>query len=579
METKNLLHSNTVVLVTGGAKGITAQCAINLAKTAQCKFILVGRTPAATSEPEWAASVVAAEDLQKKAIFYYASKAEKRSPKEIQREVAAVLSNREIAATLEAIRVSGGQALYRSADVTNAAEFAGQVGSAVQELGQITGVIHGAGNLADKLIENKSGQDFDLVVNTKVKGLHSVLQAVDPQKLEFLVLFSSVAGFFGNAGQTDYAIANEILNKSAHILRKALPDCRVIAIDWGPWDSGMVSPQLKKVFEQRNIPLIHTVAGVQTLVDELTGAQRATPQVLAGSPIFGQHEISINKESPIVIHRRITLEDNPFANHHRIGQNAVLPATCASTWILDACEASFPGWHLHRMEDFKVLKGITFEEGEQEFEVKLEPQRETETRKKHIDVIVTSQNKGQRKIFRYSAKAELVQKIPSPPKHEVVKDLNQIGAQHRSGQEFYQDGTLFHGPAFQGIQEVTRLDEHMVVTRVSLPALSDADQGQFPVRSANAFFNDAVVQSLLIWTQEYQHAPCLPSRLHEWVQYRVVPFDMPVWAILTVTFHNGHAVSGDILVVDDAGYEFFHYTGLEGTISSQLGRLIGKKAG
>ncbi len=60
-------------------------------------------------------------------------------------------------------------------------------------------------------------------------------------------------------------------------------------------------------------------------------------------------------------------------------------------------------------------------------------------------------------------------------------------------------------------------------------------QGQFPVRSTNPFINDAAVQSLLVWTQEFYDAPCLPSRLHQWDNYKVVPFDEPVYVIYPFT--------------------------------------------
>jgi hypothetical protein len=103
------------------------------------------------------------------------------------------------------------------------------------------------------------------------------------------------------------------------------------------------------------------------------------------------------------------------------------------------------------------------------------------------------------------------------------------------------------------------------------------DQGQFKARTTNPFINDAIVQSLLIWTQEFNDAPCLPSRLHEWDQYRIIPFGVPAWAILTITYHNDFAVVGDILVQDEEGFEFFHFKGLEGTISRNLKRFIGKK--
>ncbi|MDK2982487.1 MAG: hypothetical protein PWQ55_2834, partial [Chloroflexota bacterium] len=303
---KTVLTSESVLLISGGAKGITAQCAIRLAENAHCKFILLGRSPLLAEEPAWAWGVEEAEALQKKAAEAMLADNRKVSPRELQRDVRKVRSSREIAATLGAIAAQGGTARYIAADITDAKACLPLIEAAEQELGAITGVIHGAGNLADKLIEKKSESDFDLVVDTKVKGLATVMQAVDPAKLQFLVLFSSVAGFFGNAGQADYAVANEVLNQAARLLRKRLPDCRVLAINWGPWDSGMVSPQLKKVFEQRGIPLIQTEQGVETLVAELSGAGRSVPQVVVGSPIFAENEIALAQDNPLVIQRRIT---------------------------------------------------------------------------------------------------------------------------------------------------------------------------------------------------------------------------------------------------------------------------------
>ncbi|HUV15726.1 MAG TPA: SDR family NAD(P)-dependent oxidoreductase [Pelolinea sp.] len=576
-ENNAMLDERSVLLITGGGKGITAQCAIKLAENAGCRFILVGRSPVHAEEPEWASGMDLSEDLQKNAISYFKDKDEKISPKDLQREVNKVISNREILRTLSQIKAFGGQAVYISADVTNEQSLIPQIAQTVQELGPVTGVIHGAGNLADKLIENKSGKDFDLVVDTKVTGLDNILRAVDAEQLKFLVLFASVAGFFGNAGQSDYAVANEILNKSAHIIQKSLPNCRVISINWGPWDSGMVSPQLKKVFERRNIPLINSEEGVQTLVNELTGVQRKNPQIVVGSPIFAQNETNLSNRNITIIRRRMTLDENPFVKDHHIGPNPVLPATCASSWLIDSCESLNPGWKFYRMEDFKVLKGVTFDIGEQVYEMQLELLPDSKKVEKVYDTVITSQNGNNRKIFHYSGQVTLVKELPARPNHQIIRDLQLNSSESRKGSEFYRDGTLFHGPLFQGVQEVLLINEKNVVTRVSLPPIDFETQGQFSAQAANPFINDAVVQSLLIWTQDFYQTPCLPSRLHEWIQYRNVPFNELIWVILTVTYHNDHAVSGDILVLDESGDEFFHFTGLEGTISKQLSRYIGKK--
>jgi len=576
MEPNKLLEQDSVVLITGGAKGITAQCAISLAKLVPCKFILVGRTKAQIPEPEWAAGCQSSEELQRNAYEFFINKGEKPSPKELQNQAAEVKSMREVNTTLQAIRSLGGQVRYCSADITDGVSFTQEIHLAVKEFGEISGVIHGAGNLADKLIENKSGLDYDQVVSPKVKGLESILQVINSETIRFLVLFSSVAGFWGNSGQADYAIANEVLNKSAHILRKALPNCHVVSINWGPWDSGMVSPQLKKNFEKLNIPLINAKEGTQILIRELTEDHPYYPQIVVGSPIFPQNVTRINTDHILNIRRKIQKENNPFVNDHCIGQKAVLPATCASAWLADTCEASYPGWKFFRMDDFKVFKGITFGEDAQEYTLELKAEGNHQDNETLIHAVVTSQNKNGQKMFHFSGKVYLTEKVLSAPKHPEIKDFINNNRESQNGKILYADGTLFHGPAFQGIQEVAVLDEHTVVTHVSLPFLAFEKQGQFPVRCTNPFINDSVVQSVLLWSQEYHQAPCLPSRFQEWVQYQLVPFDKSIWTLLNIRFHNDFAIVGDIFAVDDDGNEYFHITGLEATISEQLNRFIGK---
>ncbi len=579
MNKTTLLDKNAVLLVSGGAKGITAQCAIKLAETAKCRFILAGRSSILNNEPVWAAGNESKHDLQNSALAFYKQAGKKVTPKQLQAEIKQILSSREIKITLETIEACGGEAEYISADVTKASALKKGLKPVIEKFGPVTGIIHGAGNLADKLIENKSAADFDLVVNTKIVGLKNIIQNITPESLKFVVLFSSVAGFFGNSGQADYAIANEILNKSAYILQKNLPDCLVIAINWGPWDSGMVSEELKKVFAQRNITLIPTDFGIQALVDELNQPDKKTSQVVIGSPIHANIDFQPIADQNISIRRSLTLDDNPFLKDHRIGPQAVLPATCASAWLADTCQSLNPGYTFMHMQDFKILKGITFENGSTEasYDVNLKQIPVSQAGRKAYKVTITSMNGNMRKIFHYSGQVTLAKEMPPVRQNPAVPELHLDKTQMRSGADFYTDGTLFHGPSFQGIQEVLRVDKESVVTKVSLPPMSAQDQGQFPARTTNPYINDAIVQSLLIWTQEFYDAPCLPSRLHQWEQYRKVPFGVPVWVTLTVTHHNQHAVAGDILVQDENGDEYYSFKGLEGTVSSHLKRFIGRK--
>ena len=149
--------------------------------------------------------------------------------------------------------------------------------------GPVTGIVHGVGNLADKKIEQKTERDFAVVFEPKVLGLKHLLDLVDPDRLDHLALFSSVSGYFGNPGQADYALANEVLNKAAHALQRRHPHCHVVAMNWGPWDAGMVGPELKRAYAQRGVDLIPVEEGTRLMVEELGRGPGAAQVLFAGA--------------------------------------------------------------------------------------------------------------------------------------------------------------------------------------------------------------------------------------------------------------------------------------------------------
>jgi hypothetical protein len=94
----------------------------------------------------------------------------------------------------------------------------------------------------------KTPGQFAQVFQTKVGGLRALLAGLTADELRFLVLFSSSTARFGRTGQVDYAMANEALNKLAWQISVDRPVCRVISLNWGPWDGGMVTPALRELF-------------------------------------------------------------------------------------------------------------------------------------------------------------------------------------------------------------------------------------------------------------------------------------------------------------------------------------------
>jgi NAD(P)-dependent dehydrogenase (short-subunit alcohol dehydrogenase family) len=580
---KTLITPETVVLVSGGGRGITAQCVIKLAQSTPCKFILLGRTPVNEPLPEWTRDCPDDAELKQRAMNQLTGEGKKPTPQAVEKLFRNIRAREEVESTLEAIRKTGAVVEYINQDVTAPArilqkELTGPVG----RLGKINGIIHGAGTLSDRRIEKKTLQDFETVFAPKVEGLRNLLKVAPARQLDFLVLFSSVVGFFGNIGQADYAMANEVLNKAAYQIKRDNPACHVVSIDWGPWDSGMVTPELKRAFADRDMAVIPTEAGAEMLVKEITTQHSVNDQpvqiVVGQLPTRTASDIS-GELRKFEIRRHLSLDANPFLLDHQIGLHPVLPATCAASWIASVCEGLFPGYTFFELEDFKVLKGIVFDENlADEHILELNEIEKIPGDKVKFAARIRSKNKNGRPIYHYSLNATLVREMPQTSTHIVDLLANSGTSQGILGKALYEDGTLFHGPSFQGVQRVISMGEDRLVLEVLLQPISPDKQGQFPLQTYNPFAYDAIVQSLLIWAQRYYQAPCLPSHLVKLEQFRAIPFGVLCIVEMKITSHNQTSVVADILVTDTQGVILAKFTALQGTISPALKRFIGGEA-
>jgi acyl transferase domain-containing protein/NAD(P)H-dependent flavin oxidoreductase YrpB (nitropropane dioxygenase family) len=258
------LDRDSVVLLTGGARGITALSALALARATGCHIELIGRTPA-PGHPDLALDAAAsAEELRRMLIERGMS-----SPREVETEVGRILREREIRATLTALRAAAASVRYHATDVRDAAAVSTVLGDIYARHGRLDGVIHGAGLTEDRLVPDKTPDSFGRVYATKVDGARALHDGLRPGT-RFLVLFGSVSGVFGNRGQADYAAGNDALDSMARLWSGGFPG-RVVSIDWGPWagGAGMVTPELEREYARRGIALIDADAGVACLLAEL----------------------------------------------------------------------------------------------------------------------------------------------------------------------------------------------------------------------------------------------------------------------------------------------------------------------
>ena len=563
-----------VWLVSGGAKGVTARCVIRLASQYRCNFILLGRSALAPTEPEWAAGVSDEAELKRRIMAALTAGGEKATPLKIQGQYNALQSQRTIAHTLAAVAEAGGRAIYCDVDVTDRSALASRLAQVTAQTGPVTAVLHGAGNLADKLIEQKTGGDFETVYAAKVDGLANLLACIDPATLDTLVMFSSAAGFYGNPGQADYALANEILNKAAYQWQRLYPACHVLTLNWGPWDGGMVTPALRALFAERHIEVIPADSGAQMLVDELERRNAPAVQVLIGSALHTP-PVLLDAHAPPATHtirRALSLAANPFLQDHQIGGHAVLPTVCALAWMGNTAEQLYPGYTFFRAENYRVLKGIVFDET-------LAPSYSLTVREVDkgapgqlvVDVQIASQTPQGKPRYHYNARLTLCSAAPPAPDYSAA-DLSL--ADGRPGEVFYSDGTLFHGPSFQGVRRVLNYSPERLTLECELPQVSRLAQGQFPVQSFNPFLADVQFQSMVIWARLFYGAGSLPLRSQSGEHYGTPAPGAPFFVSLEVRSHSETSLVADIIAHDRAGRVYTRVEGAEVTISPQLNRLF-----
>jgi len=274
------LDHDSVVLLTGGARGITSAIAIELARRYRSHLVLVGRSQ--TPDGVEPSSVVGLEDpaeVKAALIDEMTNGGNRSTPGEIEAAYRKVLRDREISANLTAMREAGGTAEYFCVDVRDEAALAGLLAQIYERLGRIDAVIHGAGVIEDKLVRDKEVDSFDRVFGTKVDSAIHLAKHLRPDSLRFYALFASIASRYGNRGQADYAAANEVLVKLAAGWNRTWP-ARVFAVDWGPWSEiGMVS-DLQQHFTSRGVSLISPSVGVSHFVNEITSGLPGDSEVI-----------------------------------------------------------------------------------------------------------------------------------------------------------------------------------------------------------------------------------------------------------------------------------------------------------
>jgi acyl transferase domain-containing protein/NAD(P)H-dependent flavin oxidoreductase YrpB (nitropropane dioxygenase family)/NAD(P)-dependent dehydrogenase (short-subunit alcohol dehydrogenase family) len=498
------LDHESVVVVTGGARGITAETLVTLAREYQPTLLLVGRTPPPEG-PEAAATVgITDPAVLKRAIIEQQRRAgENVTPAAVESIYRRLLREREVRENLQRLQEAGAKVNYFVCDVRDDEAFGALIDQIYDSFGRIDGVIHGAGIIEDKLIRDKQLASLDRVIGTKVDGALVLSTKLRPETLRFLVLFSSISGRFGNRGQGDYAAASEVLNKLALKLNQSWP-AHIVSINWGPWlTTGMVSPQVRQQFAERGVELITIEAGCRFLHDELRFGRKGEVEVLIGGqsngganpdttgdltlhhraataaiepvshrsvPLNSQAStlplLSVNSEiahpskDVVVVERVFDPNIDRYLNDHRIDSRPVLPFAMAMEFMAEtaaAMNSTEANQELVALSDIQLLRGVIVD-GHRTILRSSATRREAATmalNEPSIEVIVEISGTADPHVSHYRAVAELgsAESFGSRPGNVAIEPLKHAAPFPMAVEDAYRN-LLFHGPLMQGIVSI-----------------------------------------------------------------------------------------------------------------------------
>ena len=558
------LEKGDVVLITGGARGVTAEAAAALAASCGPTLAILGRSPLPAAEEGWLAQCPAESDIKKALI----SRNPGMAPKAAGEECRKIMAAREIRAQLNRFEASGSRAVYFSADIRDQQEVARVVEKIAKELGPVRGFVHGAGVLADKLILDKTAEQFDSVFDTKVAGLRNILSALDLPKLKLLALYSSSTARFGRTGQCDYAMANEVLNKTARLIARRLPDCRAVAFNWGPWAGGMVNDGLKALFAKEGIGVIGLEPGGKFLITELSSDSGAVEVVVIARPRVAAAQELPTGAAP-AFELTVSVEEHPFLRSHVINGKAVVPTAIITEWLAHGALHGNPGLLFHGFNDLKIFKGIILGGGA----CKVSVLAGKAVRKEGL-FSVPAELRGPNGELHAGAEILLASSLPRP-----VAQLPEFALKpYPLSVEQAYEKVLFHGEDMRFIRSVAGFSEKGIVLEAAA-SLPPGSWMRRPTRDrwlADPAALDAAFQGMILWTFENSGAGSLPNRA---VAYRQFGAFSPngVRIIARIVSSAEHTCVADIDFIGDKGVLVARMEGYECTVDKSLNGAFLKK--
>jgi acyl transferase domain-containing protein/NAD(P)-dependent dehydrogenase (short-subunit alcohol dehydrogenase family)/acyl carrier protein len=386
------LNDKSVFLITGAAGSIVSAITADLAAASGGTFYLLDLVPKPDpNNPDLKRFVSDKDGLKRELFKRIQARGERATPSLVEKELATLERAQAAQAAIDAVRSAGGTPHYFSVNITDAEATAGVIEQVRNTSGGIDVLLHAAGMERSHSLADKNQQEFDLVFDVKSDGFFNLLHAIGDMPLAACVVFSSIAGRFGNSGQTDYSSANDLLCKITSNFRASRPTTRAIAIDWSAWGGiGMASRgSIPKVMELAGIDMLPPEAGIPIIRRELTagatrgevvigqrlgvllnefdedgGLRESSAELLRNTspqqgPMVGKLA-SMSLNSGYSIETTLDPKVQPFLHDHQIDGTPVLPGVMGVEAFAEAALSLLAGWHVESIENISFLAPFKF---------------------------------------------------------------------------------------------------------------------------------------------------------------------------------------------------------------------------
>jgi NAD(P)-dependent dehydrogenase (short-subunit alcohol dehydrogenase family) len=592
--TELLPDDSWVILVTGGARGITAEAAIELAQLYRPTLLLVGRSPMPEAEESPDTAGLPATHALKAALMERMRKAgETVTPARVEERYARLCRDREIRSNLAAMKRAGARVHYYQAEVRDERAFGDLIDEIYRAFGRLDGVIHGAGVIEDKLIKDKALDSFDRVFDTKADSAFILSRKLQSASLKFLVFFSSVAGRFGNRGQSDYAAANEVLNKLAIYLDRLWPG-RVVSLNWGPWaTTGMVSPEVRRQFAERGVHLIPPSVGRRRLDEELRYGRKGEVEVIIGggtwtrpaagketgaepasdAPLIGRLPSTARAaDGSVAITHELETSRHPYLMDHRIDGQPVLPMAAAVEIMAELAAQAWPELEVASVRDLRLLQGVVLRGSSAKIRVSARPQAPASREGSKVDVEISDPENPRR--LHYRATVELARRLPDPPSVSLPPATEPRPFPLPVDEAYRR--WLFHGPLFQGISRIDRIGvdaiEGTLVPSSPRQWIQGAAEGRWLI---DPVIFDCGLQMLVLWVWEHWDMMSLPSRFLAYHRFGAPGSTEIRCEIRVRPDERSHIVHADLFFIGADGRLLGILEDMEGACSKKLNRVVG----